>query len=694
MAGRLRLSLKGTGVQELFLTAIGAAAIIPALAFLYIAHRYQILSNLDTRILFGMTTLLSVSSMLLVRQTLKRIAALRDALVARRDGVQDEGIAPKKLRNTGARETHEIAEIVLEFNNLLKELKDNTQKLERIVFQSATLSDLTELTSTISDMGQLLKVVLSKTMKGVEADTGSIMILNSEGTHLKIAASEGLPPEKIKRTPVALDDCVSGRVILKQRPIRVSDVACDETFKDLSNQGEGSFMSLPLKIHGKPLGVLNVAKYEAPKGNQKPFSDNDLRFLTTLLNHISFALENARLLAEAKESAKKLKKVLKEKSTELDRTKKQMVEAERLRIVGELASGVAHELNNPLTVVLGYSQMLLMESNLGQSVREKLSKIQDQGIRAKKITQNLLLFARRHQMERESVDIHELLDRALEVVGYEMKTADVAVFRQYDQTAPRIALDAHQITQVFINLIFNAYQAMQETEGAGELRVETRFQDGHMTISVQDTGPGIAEENLGKVFDPFFTTKDIGKGTGLGLSISFGVIQEHDGSIRAENSPLKGTRFVVELPYASSTESAQDLHKEADKAQPEAKVRSILVVDDEAEVRELVSECLSTEGFQVQSTASGEQAIANMKDQDYDLVVCDFKMPGMDGKGLYQKVQTDPILDRYRQRIVFITGDTFNKQTQEFVQAHSLPCLNKPFMIGEFLQTVRMVSSA
>ena len=234
--------------------------------------------------------------------------------------------------------------------------------------------------------------------------------------------------------------------------------------------------------------------------------------------------------------------------TQIKRLQQQLIQSEKLAALGHLVSGVAHELNNPLTSVLGYTQLLLARASLDARAAEQLEIVSMEADRARRIVRNLLSFSRQRKPSRAEVDLDELLERTLELRGYEMKVNNISVCHNRGEI-PRVFADEHQLQQVFLNIIINAEQAMVNMGREASLTVSTETGTvGHVKVVVADNGQGITPEIMEKLFDPFFTTKPVGKGTGLGLSISYGIIKEHDGTIRVESEPGQGARFIIELP--------------------------------------------------------------------------------------------------------------------------------------------------
>ncbi|MBM3155941.1 MAG: PAS domain S-box protein [Chloroflexi bacterium] len=233
---------------------------------------------------------------------------------------------------------------------------------------------------------------------------------------------------------------------------------------------------------------------------------------------------------------------------EKQKMEEQLRLAGRLAAVGELAAGVAHELNNPIAAVQGYAQLLSARKDIDESVKKDLNIIYREAQRAGKITKNLLSFARRHEPEKRFISINEAIEKTLELSAHQMKIHNVELEVELDQNLPGTMADFHQMQQVFVNIINNAEQAMLDAHGKGKLVVRTRRYGDMIQVVFTDDGPGIAEENLKRIFDPFFTTKGVGKGTGLGLSICYGLVEAHNGRIYARSKIGEGATFVVEIP--------------------------------------------------------------------------------------------------------------------------------------------------
>ena len=367
-----------------------------------------------------------------------------------------------------------------------------------------------------------------------------------------------------------------------------------------------------------------------------------------------------------------------------------LLQSEKMASVGQLVSGVAHELNNPLTGVIGFAQLLLA-SDLNDSARSQVETIYGEAERAAKIVQNLLSFARRRRPTKEMADVNALLQRVLELRSYDFTIRNISLDMTLDPRATPVWVDPDQIQQVFFNVIKNAEQAMIEANSGGKLTVMTRGLPTGVRISVADDGPGIPPDIQRRIFDPFFTTKDADQGTGLGLTICYSIIDEHGGRIWPEAAASGGTVFHIELPAGVAEERPAGSGEAAmPGASPGAVMgRRVLVVDDEESIRALLQEILRLDRHLVSVASTGREAADRVAREHFDVIITDMKMPGMDGASFYREVRaSNPALAK---RIIFITGDTVSPDTRAFLQRVSNPVLSKPFKIGPLREAIESV---
>ena len=361
----------------------------------------------------------------------------------------------------------------------------------------------------------------------------------------------------------------------------------------------------------------------------------------------------------------------------------------RLASVGEMAAGIAHEINNPLTGVVGFSELLL-EKDLPEDLREEVGIICDGSKRVADIVKRLLTFARQHKTERTFTDINEIIESTLALRKYSLETGNIEVNTSLDTELPWTMADAGQLQQVFMNIIVNAETEMRKAHGRGKLTIKTERIDNKIRLSFADDGPGISKENLEKVFDPFFTTREVGEGTGLGLSLSHGIIREHKGTIYAESEVGEGTIFIIELPIIAE-------ERQLGLAEPASEIKEvsgarILVVDDEPAILVFLKKVLGGEGYEIETTSSGEEALGMIKNKRYSLILCDIKLPGLSGVELYEQIgKTAPSLQK---RVIFITGDVTSADTGEFLKRAKASYVTKPFDIAKLKEEVsRMLSN-
>ena len=365
----------------------------------------------------------------------------------------------------------------------------------------------------------------------------------------------------------------------------------------------------------------------------------------------------------------------------------QLLQAEKLAALGQTMSGVAHELNNPLATVLACAERLTGKP-LDDTTRRDLDAIHNAAERAARIVRNLQTFARKRHTTRTMVDLNHVVRDTLALRAYEQRVANVVILEALASGLPLVFADPHQIQQVLLNLIINAEPAMLGAHGRGTLILRSWHEPENdaIKLEVSDDGPGVPPDVQAKIFDPFFTTKEVGKGTGLGLTVAYAIAQEHGGGLSVASSGGRGASFTLELPVGGTP-----LRMSVPAAmRPAPEVPSgtrALVVEDEAALGQAVADALGDAGFVVDRAGNGEEALGWIANQAYDLVICDLKMPKLDGPSLYRQLAvTHPALSKH---MVFVTGDVAGTDAERFLEECGCRWLAKPFRLRDLVRVAR-----
>jgi signal transduction histidine kinase len=494
---------------------------------------------------------------------------------------------------------------------------------------------------------------------------------------------------------LTLDQGGTGWIARHREPLFVADIAADARIMAAQwalSRDLVAFAGVPVAAGPDLFGVLTL---NLQRG--RLLQGDDRALLTTFAAQAAVAIRNARLFAENA----RLYEEARHRLHELQETQVQLVQAAKLSAVGQLVSGVAHELNNPLSVVIGYGQLLLSRG-VPENARRPIELIIAQGARMAKIVQSLLLFSRQRKPEHRSADLREVIHQILRLRESQLALSSIRVELDLGADVPAVRGDMHQLQQLFLNLILNAEQAILGSGVGGRrtgdcIRIATsvrRDDDTTWVIAqVTDNGPGIKADVLPRIFEPFFTTKRVGDGSGLGLSVSHGIVEEHRGRLSVESTPGR-TVFTVALPVmVARAEASPPTAGTAENSGGTAvagKGRGLLVVGGEPGLVEAMRAVLDGRGWRVEVAAGGRAALERLKTTRYDLVIADLRMPELDGPDFYHAAvaQRHELADRF----LFLTGARPDPEASRFLASTHVRMLARPFTPEGLLHAVALMS--
>jgi len=426
-----------------------------------------------------------------------------------------------------------------ERDRLTRELTGTNQQLERRVKELNVLYNIGKSVTSLLDPEKVLNRIVEVAVYITNAEEGALLLIDEESGNLYLRAARNLGEQFARGFRIKVDDSIAGEVVRTGEPFIAS--GDEASLKVKTGYLVKSLLYVPLKVGREIIGIMSVDN----KVSNRPFADNDLYMLSALADYAGIAIINAQLYGEVKAFSEELEKKVEERTKELQEAQTQLIQSEKLASIGQLAAGVAHEINNPLGVMLGFTQVMLKKLPGKDPFRKPLISIEREGLRCKKIIQGLLDFSRRSTPTLQPLDLNESVEAACKLIEHQITIDNVRLIKGFAPNLPGIEGDTNQLQQVFVNLIINAYQAMPQ---GGDLRITTRTVGNQVQAIFADAGVGIRPEDLKHIFDPFFTTKEVGKGTGLGLSVSYGIIKSHGGGIEVDSQVGVGTRFVVSLP--------------------------------------------------------------------------------------------------------------------------------------------------
>jgi len=469
------------------------------------------------------------------------------AVQAFRLGARDYVIKPYDTMEMVQAIDRALTEVRLraERDQLTEGLMQVNRQLEKRVKELNILSNVGKSVTALLDTEQLLNRIVEAALYVTGAEEGSLLLIDKATGDLYMRAARGLGDKFTRGFRVKVQDTIAGQVVKTGEPYWSS--AQDQRLKVKTDYLVRSLAYVPLKLGNKVVGVLLVDN----KVSTRPFTQNDVYLLSALADYAAIAIEKAGLYGALKSFNKQLERRVEERTSELQATRDQLVQSEKLASIGQLAAGVAHEINNPIGVILGFTQVLLKRTPADAPMYKPLSTIEREGLRCKEIVQGLLDFARQSKPSPRRLNINQVIEATCSLMEHQ-ENSKVRIIKNYAADLPDVVADENQLQQVFFNVVLNAYHAMPN---GGELRVTSQAVDNEVHAVFADTGEGISAAHLKRIFDPFFTTKDVGQGAGLGLSISYGIVEQHGGTIEVTSEPGAGATFTIRLPAAPPVRS-------------------------------------------------------------------------------------------------------------------------------------------
>jgi two-component system NtrC family sensor kinase len=552
----------------------------------------------------------------------------------------------------------------------ITEKKRSEEDMRRRNRELNALNAMAIIATQSFDLDEILNLTLRQVISLFGAETGSIYLVAEQPETFRRRAGWGPRSEsRARQSEVRFPEGL-GDLLLRSR----AEVVTHDFLPHLSPAVVEFVCAdrLPYWIwvllwgNDKPIGMMGIAGRDGQR-----CSSTDENLLVAIGRQLATTIEKVQLYEETSRAYENLR-----------RTQEQLLQSEKMSAVGQLISGVAHELNNPLTAILGYAQ-LLEGFRLEQRASDYVAKLFKQAQRTQRVVQNLLSFARQRRTEKQPVDLRKVLEETIGLREYDLKMSGIIVERDFPDEIPLLIGDPHQLEQVFLNIVNNAVDAMREVGDKGVLTVRLRKKEAFVCVEFADTGPGI--KDAARIFDPFYTTKSIGKGTGLGLSICYGIVKEHNGEIVARNRPEGGASIEVLLPaneQAPLPEFTSAPHRET------VLKGRILLVEVEEAVLEFERDVLMGAGAEVTTCLSFDEVKATLQKGAFDVAVVNGRLPGgLGAEEIYEWfVANQPGTEH---GLLFTFSSEANPSTQEFLQKHNIPSLTKPFEIADLIAHVR-----
>jgi len=523
------------------------------------------------------------------------------------------------------------------------------------------------------DLDEILNLTLRQVVTLFGAESGTVYLSDTDTpTYRRRAAWGPRSRDKVRPAEMLFADGF-GDLVMRSR----AEVVTAEYMPHLPtnvaefmrSDPDRSWIWVLFWAKDSPVGIMGLCSHA---GYQ--YSSNDENLLVAISRQLATTIEKVRLYEETCRAYEDLR-----------RTQEQLLQSEKMSAVGQLIAGVAHELNNPLTAILGYAQLLETEG-LNSRAQDFVSKLFKQAQRTHRVVQNLLSFARQRKPQRDEVDIRKVLEETVQLRDYDLKSNNIKLESSFPSEPAMVVADPHQLEQVFLNIINNAVDAILETGRNGSLKIRVSTQNGHVCTQFIDDGAGIKDAK--RIFDPFYTTKNVGKGTGLGLSICYGIVKEHGGDITASNNAEGGATIEVRLPASAETASLPEASKPAPRQHEGAIDGRVLLVEEEDGVLEFERDVLSGCGATVVTAKNVPDVKTRLLSEPFDAIIMSGKMPEWGAKDSYAWLQQNCTgMDKH---ILYTFSNSVEPgEGRSFLQENSVPYLVKPFEVAELISQAR-----
>jgi PAS domain S-box-containing protein len=591
-------------------------------------------------------------------------------VLRRKDGKEINVIESSFATRDAAGNVERYQGVVLD----VTEMKRAEEEIRRRNRELYVLNNIAVTFNQSFDLDEILQLSMLQIVELLSTDTAGVYLFEEETNTLTRKASYGyrsslMAQSETLQLPSDFVETIKNdhaEIIDQEHLPHLPEILQ----KIVQVEGLRSWMWVVLWRKEKMLGVLAASSRVARK-----FTASEESVMIAVGRQLATTIEKVHLYHETKKAYEDLR-----------RTQEQLLQSEKMSAVGQLISGVAHELNNPLTAVLGYAQLLETEQ-LEPRVQEFVGKLRKQALRTQKIVQNLLSFGRQHKPTRIHVDLRTVMEDTIALRDYDLKVNNIVVLRDFEPVLPSVVADPHQLEQVYLNIINNAADAMLDGSRGGQLQIRIYTENGNVVSEFHDSGPGISDPK--HVFDPFYTTKGVGKGTGLGLSICYGIVKEHGGEISATNHREGGALIQVRLPVAVGEKPVTE--RERIVARRESRLEGhVLLVDDEEAVLDFEREVLSAAGLSVVTAGSGGDAVRRLHEQEFDAVFLDSKLPGeWSSEDVYHWIEESR--PELVSRTILVLSNVSDSGVRVFVDATKIMCLVKPFEVADLLAIARRV---